>query len=90
MKTFTDKDGGTLPTRTALRDWIEKEYSETMPKIKAMALSQKKDYAYYRPKMKNGYELENIMITNLYQMVTEDIGARSTSIKMRSQWNDRR
>ncbi len=90
MKTFTNKDGGTLPTRTALRDWIEAEYSDTLPQIKAMALSQKKEYAYYRPKMKNGYEFENVMITNLFQMVMEDISARSIAIKMRSQWNDRR
>ncbi len=90
MKTFTNKDGGTLPTRTALRAWIEKEYSTTKPQIKALSLSQKNDYAYYRPKMKNGYEFENIMITNLYEMVTEDISARSISIKMRSQWNERR
>ncbi len=90
LKTFTDKDGGTLPTRTALRDWIEEEYSETMPQIKALSLSQKKEYAYYRPKMKNGYEFENMMITNLYNMVTQDIGVRSVSNKMRSQWNERR
>ncbi|MDF2905247.1 MAG: hypothetical protein K0R34_568 [Herbinix sp.] len=90
IKSFTNKDGGTLPTRTALRDWIEVEYSETMPQVKALALSQKKEYAYYRPKMKSGYEFENIMITNLFTMVMEDIGARSVSIKMRSQWNERR
>jgi multiple sugar transport system substrate-binding protein len=90
MKTYTNKDGGTLPTRIALRDWIAEKYSDTLPQIKAMTLSQQKDYAYYRPKMKNGYEFEDVMVTNLFQMVTEDIGARSVSIKMRSQWNERR
>jgi len=89
MKSFTEKDGGTLPTRTALREMIEKDYSKTMPQVRAMFLSQKKEYAYYRPKMKNGYEFENIMITNLFHMIQDNQDIKSVAINIRSQWNER-
>lgn len=88
MKSFTEKAGGTLPTRTALRYTIEKEYSESIPQVRAMVKSQEKEYAYYRPKMKNGYEFENIIITNLFDMVQKDLEVKNVSINMRSQWNE--
>ena len=90
MKSFLKKDGGTLPTRRALIEKIDQEYSEKMPQAAAMIKSQKKEYAYYRPKMKNGYEFEHIMITNLFDMIQEDLSVRSVSIHMKSQWNERR
>lgn len=90
LKSFTNKDGGTLPTRTALRAWIEKEYSETRSQVKALVLSQQKEYAYYRPKLLNGSAFENILINNLYDLVMKDIDAKSVSFKMRSQWNEQR
>ncbi|MDD3173770.1 MAG: extracellular solute-binding protein [Herbinix sp.] len=90
MKSFMKKDGGTLPTRTALREIIEKEYSKDMPQVSAMYLSQKKEYAYYRPKMKNGYDFENIMITNLFDMIRDDLSVKRVSMNIKSQWNERR
>jgi multiple sugar transport system substrate-binding protein len=90
MKTFLEKDGGTLPTRISLRDKIEHDYSDKMSQVKAMIMSQKPEYTYYRPKMKNGYEFENIMITNLYDMASGKIGTRRASINIRSQWTQRR
>lgn len=90
MKSFLKKDGGTLPTRTALIEKIEKEYSKIMPQVTAMVMSQKKEYAYYRPKLKNGYDFEDMMITNLYDMVQNDLSVRSVSINMKSQWSERR
>jgi multiple sugar transport system substrate-binding protein len=88
MKSFTEKAGGTLPTRTALRASIEKEYSKGIPQVPAMVKSQEKEYAYYRPKMENGYEFENIIITNLFQMVQKDSDVKFVAISMRSQWNE--
>ncbi|MDF2524255.1 MAG: hypothetical protein K0R31_1896 [Clostridiales bacterium] len=90
MKAFMENDGGTLPTRSALREMIEKEYSKDMPQVKAMYLSQEKEYAYYRPKMKNGYEFEEIMVTNLYDMIQNDLNVKSVGIKIKSQWDERR
>ncbi len=89
MKSFLGKDGGTLPTRTALIESIEKEYSKSMPRVTAMVMSQKKEYAYYRPKMKKGYEFEDMMISNLYDMIQEDLSVKSVSINMKSQWSER-
>jgi multiple sugar transport system substrate-binding protein len=89
MKSFVGKDGGTLPTRVALIDYIEKQYSESMPRVTAMIMSQKKEYAYYRPKMKKGYDFEDVMISNLYGMIQEDLSVKSVSINMKSQWSER-
>lgn len=88
IKTFTDKDGGSLPTRTALREELFQEYSKNKPQVIAMFQSQMKENAYYRPKMKNGYDFENIIITNLYNMLHEDLDAKSVAINMKSQWNE--
>ncbi len=88
MKSFMEKEGGTLPTRTALIEKIEQDFSKEMPQVSAMIKSQKTEYAYYRPKMKNGYEFENIMITNLYKMIQEDKPVKSISINMKSQWSE--
>ena len=88
MKTFLEKDGGTLPTRTALIEEINQNYSKDLPQVKAMIMSQKAEYAYYRPKLKNGYEFEDIMITNLYDMVTGKINTRKASINIKSQWTE--
>jgi multiple sugar transport system substrate-binding protein len=90
MKAFMDKDGGTLPTRTALREMIEKEYSGVMPQVDAMYTAQNEENAYYRPKMKNGYEFENIMVTNLYDMTHDNLNAGKAALNIRSQWNERR
>ncbi len=87
MKSFTAKEGGTLPTRTALREMIKKEYSEEMPQVTAMYMAQEKENAYYRPKMKDGFEFEKIMITNLFDMVQEDRKVKNVAIKIKSQWN---
>lgn len=90
MKSFLGKDGGSLPTRTALIDRIEKDYATSMPQVTAMIKSQKKEYAYYRPKIKNGYDFEDVIISNLFEMVQKDISARTVSINMKSQWSERR
>jgi multiple sugar transport system substrate-binding protein len=90
MKSFMEKEGGTLPTRTALIEKIEQEFSEEMPQVSAMIQSQKAEYAYYRPKMKNGYEFENIMITNLYKLIQEDRPVKNITINMKSQWSEQR
>jgi multiple sugar transport system substrate-binding protein len=90
MKSFLRKEGGTLPTRTSLVEGIEKEYSNEKPQVSAMVNSQKRDYAYYRPKLKNDYEFENTIITNLFDMVQKDLPPKSVSINMKSQWNERR
>ncbi len=89
MKSFTEKEGGTLPTRTALREMIAKKYSESMPQVTAMHRSQMKEFAYYRPKMKSGYEFEDTIITNLFEMTQSDLDVESVSINMKSQWNVR-
>lgn len=88
MKSFMEKEGGTLPTRTALIKKIGQDFSEEMPQVPAMIQSQQEEYAYYRPKMKNGYEFENIMITNLYKMIQEDRPVKSIAINMKSQWSE--
>ena len=89
IKSFLKKDGGTLPTRTALQVMIEEEYSGDQPQVEAMYRSQKKGNAYYRPKMRNGYEFENIMTTNLFDMLREDLDVKSVSINIKSQWSER-
>jgi multiple sugar transport system substrate-binding protein len=90
MKSFLEKDGGTLPTRTALIEEIDQKYSKEQPQVNAMIMSQKAGYAYYRPKMKNGNEFEDFMISNLFEMATGKIDVRKASINIKSQWTERR
>lgn len=90
MKSFTEKDGGTLPTRKALREMINEKYAKDMPQVTAMYKSQMNEYAYDRPKMKNGYEFEDIMIMNLFDMTQNDLDAKNVAINIKSQWNEYR
>lgn len=90
MKTFLGNSGGNLPVRPRLVEKIRQEYIADFPQVKATLQAQQDEYAYYRPKMKKGYEFETIMIDNLYEMTTADLETESTAIKMRSQWNEER
>lgn len=87
MRSFTEKDGGTLPTRTALKKQILEKYAGEMPQVTAMYQSQQPEYAYFRPKLSNGDEFENIIIDNLYQMTQKDLKVNSVSISIKSQWH---
>ncbi len=90
MKSFMRKEGGTLPTRTALIENIQKNYAKEMPQVSVMVASQKKENAYYRPKLETGYDFEDVMISNLFDMVQEDLSVRTVSMNIKSQWSERR
>jgi multiple sugar transport system substrate-binding protein len=87
MRSFTEKDGGTLPTRTALKKQILENYAGERPQVTAMYQSQLPEYAYFRPKIKNGDEFESIIINNLFQMTQYDLDVNSVSISIKSQWH---
>ena len=80
-------EGGTMPVRKDIDRLIEADYISRLPHASAMMKAQSKDYIYYRPKMREGYSFENIMINNLYQMVNGNIDEETTQENIKKQWN---
>lgn len=88
LKAFLEEGGGNMPTRTDTHRLIEAEYMPKAPHAFSAIMVQKEPYAYYRPKMKRGYEFETIITDNLYQMVNDKIDVDTVIENIKSQWAD--
>ncbi len=86
MKAFLGDEGGNLPTRKNLLSLIEGRYMTNLPQAFSIIRALKKSYVYYRPKISNGYEFENIMMENLFQLVHEDKDVAETAKDIRLEW----
>lgn len=88
LKTFLEEGGGNMPTRVDIHRLIEAEYMPRAPHAFSAIMVQKGSYAYYRPKMKKGYEFEAMMTDNLYQMVNDNIDIETVIENIKSQWDN--
>lgn len=88
MKIFLEEDGGTMPSRKDISRLIEAEYITRLPHAFTMLRAQSKNFAYYRPKMKEGYTFETIMTNNLYQLVNDHKDAVEVSKNIEYQWKE--
>lgn len=70
IQTFLEEEGGNMPTRTNLLHLITGQYMTQLPQAPAVINAQKKSYAYYRPKMRCGYEFERMIRDNLEKLVS--------------------
>lgn len=86
LATFLEEEGGNLPTRTSLIRLVEAKYMFQLPQSSAAIRSLKKNYAYYRPKMSKNYEFEEILVTNLYDMVHNSADEETTAQNIKNDW----
>ncbi|ROR29296.1 carbohydrate ABC transporter substrate-binding protein (CUT1 family) [Mobilisporobacter senegalensis] len=87
MKTFLEEKGGNTPTRSDLHNLIEAKYIVSFPNTSSVIKAQNKSNAYYRPKMKIGYDFETIMTDNLYKMVSGELNQEKVIENIQAQWN---
>jgi len=88
INAFLEDQGGNMPTRTNLNHLITGQYMAKLPHASATITAQKKSFAYYRPKIEKGYEFENMMITNLTQMIHDNLSAMQTAQNMQKDWDN--
>ena len=88
ITTFLSSEGSIIPTRTALREYVESEYNDEFPQVISMLKAQTDSYVYYRPKIYDGYEFEKLINSNLIQMINEDLDEKSVAIIIGSQWSE--
>lgn len=87
IQTFLEEEGGNMPTRTNLLHLIAGQYMAQLPQAPAVINAQKGPYVYFRPKMKYGYEFENIMRENLEKLVAGETSPEETADCIAGQWN---
>lgn len=87
MKTFLEEKGGNTPTRVELHNLIEAQYIISFPNTFSAIKAQNSSNAYYRPKMKKGYEFETIMTNNLYKMVSDEMNKETVIENIQTEWN---
>jgi multiple sugar transport system substrate-binding protein len=85
-KIMLEEDGGNMPTRMTLNRLIEAQYMAKLPHAYAAIRSQDKKYAYYRPKLEQGYEFETLMEDELYRMLEENLNEETVYDEMSKGW----
>lgn len=68
-KILLEEGGGNMPTRKDIYRLIESQYMAVLPHAQATIRAQKEGYVYYRPKVKNAYDFENLVILGLEDML---------------------
>ncbi|MBZ4667537.1 MAG: hypothetical protein JG775_689 [Defluviitaleaceae bacterium] len=86
MKVLLDKEGGNMPSRNELYRLIEASYMAYIDHAYASISAQKERNAYYRPKYRNVYSFEKIMIDNLYNMIKDDLTPEETAQLIEKDW----
>lgn len=95
LKILKHPEGGSLPTRKAAYDDIQGflEGSDmgtegnSLKHVKAVLEAWKPENIYLRPKIKNFYQVEKVIISNLHEMVKNDIDSELISKKMYAELN---
>ncbi len=99
LKMLKHPEGGTLPTRkSAYNDIMIQNYLEDPNKInesnasfkhmKAVLNAWESENIYLRPKIKSFYQVEQVIINNLHEMVKNDIDSFQISKKIYKELND--
>ena len=85
-KILLEEGGGNMPTRKDIYRLIESRYLAVLPHASATIWAQKTAYAYYRPKMKNSYDFESMVILNLEDMIRGGTEPESVYQNLKDQW----
>lgn len=75
-----------MPSRNELYRLIEASYMAYIDHAYASISAQKERNAYYRPKYRNVYSFEKIMIDNLYNMIKDDLTPEETAQLIEKDW----
>lgn len=86
INTFLEEEGGNMPTRTNLLHLITGQYMAGLPQAQAVITAQKPAYAYYRPKLGKGYEFEQLIASELENMILEDLEPVQTADAIKKGW----
>lgn len=86
-KILLEDGGGNMPTRKDIYRLIESQYLAVLPHASATIRAQKSSYAYYRPKMKNAYDFENMVILNLEDMLRSKTAPEEVYQNLRDEWH---
>ena len=87
-KILLEEGGGNMPTRKDIYRLIESQYMAALPHASATIRAQKPAYAYYRPKMKNAYDFENLIIQNLENMLSNGTEPEAVYQNIKKRWDD--
>lgn len=88
MKVLLDREGGNMPSRNELYRLIEASYMAYIDHAYASISAQKERNAYYRPKYRNVYSFEKIMIDNLHKMIKENLTPEETIYLIEKNWEE--
>lgn len=69
MDIFLEKEGGSMPTRCSLQQLIIAKYMAWLPQARTVLNAQNTAHVYYRPKIKQSYEFETLIISQLTEML---------------------
>jgi multiple sugar transport system substrate-binding protein len=83
-------EGGAIPPRKSVYEDIDIKNAisgnqardskyRAMPELPAVLKAWQKENAYYRPKIGNFYQIEQIIIKNIHAMVKDDLSAQATA-----------
>lgn len=90
LKILKHPEGGSLPTRkSAYKDYIAISTPEgnNLKHMKAVLKAWKPENIYLRPKIKNFYQFEKVIISNLHEMVKNDLDSEMVSRKIYTELN---
>lgn len=88
MDTFLEKEGGNMPTRISLQQLIIAEYMAQLPQARTVLNAQSPSHVYYRPKVRQSYELETIVTRNLTEMLQEEKDTMQVMEDIIKEWNE--
>lgn len=90
LEILVHPEGGSLPTRKSAYERLDDYLDELTPgtkyndlkHMKAVLEAWKPENIYFRPKIKNFYEVEKVLISNLHEMVKNDLDSAYVSKKI--------
>lgn len=99
LKVLNHLEGGSLPTRKSVyedkriqfqienSDWIE-DNNNSIKHLTTVLEAWEKENLYLRPQISNSYEVESVIISNLYEMIKYDFDSTEVSEKIYSELNE--
>lgn len=96
LEILVHPEGGSLPTRRSaydnIQDYLKKLDQGTkynsLKHMKAVLDAWKPENIYFRPKIKNFYQVEKVIISNLHEMVKNDLDSKLVSKRIYEELNE--
>lgn len=82
LRILTEPTGGALPTIKSAYDAIDPFFRASRPQIDTVLTAWQPENIYLRPKLKHFYNIEQVLIHLLHDMVAFDLDPRETAIKI--------